>query len=218
MLDARARNWRFLVPHEPPGMLLLPNADELAEPAALAAPTELADLSGSVLVPPGPDGAALLPVGRFPAVGASDLAAGTRGGTRRQSLRLLTELAAAVAPGGWLCVGFANARYPRSPLSRGSLPLPAVRRTLHRAGLATPAVYAALPDHRHPALLVPLARPAELTFALTHLVPTYEPAGARWPRLRRRMLQAQRWAALAAPHQVRSATVPAYCLLARRPP
>jgi hypothetical protein len=191
MTDARTTNWRFVVPDEPPGMLVLP-VDWPSQRPHLAP-------------------------GTLPAVVALDLAAGTRRRTRRECTRLLGELASALVPGGWLCVGFANAHYPRAPWRRGALTLPAARRALARAGLGAATVYAALPDHRSPAMLVPLTRPAELSFALAHLIPTYEPAGAAHPRLRRRLLQLQRWAALAAPGTLRTATVPAYCVLTRRP-
>lgn len=214
MADARASNWRFLVPDEPAGMLVLPVGDETADvpPPAQATPAGLIPAAR-----PAADGDHPLQTGAYPAVVALDVAAGTLHATRRQCWRRLAELAAAVAPGGWLCVGFANAHYPRSPWQSGALTPTVADRALRRAGLGPAVVYAALPDHRHPALLVPLARPAELRFALQHLVPTYEPAGTAHPRARRRLLQAQRSAALAAPQALRAAFVPAYCLLSRRP-
>jgi hypothetical protein len=192
MTDARTLNWRFLVPDEPVGMLVLPVGDEPGD-----------------RTPPA--------LGTVPAVVALDLAAATGHPTRRQCRQLLTKLSTAVAPGGWLCVGFANAYYPRAPWRRGALTLTGASRTMRRAGLGPATVYAALPDHRHPALLVPLTGPDELRFALENLIATYEPAGPALPRLRRRLLQAQRRAALAAPPALRAATVPAYCLLSRRP-
>jgi hypothetical protein len=214
MADARALNWRFLVPDEPAGMLVLPVDDETAD---ISPPDRVTTQSPIPAARTAADGDHPLRNGAYPAVVALDVAAATRRATRRECRRRLAELAAAVAPGGWLCVGFANAHYPRSPWQRGALTLAAAGRTLRRAGLGPTVVYAALPDHRHPALLVPLTGPEELRFALQYLVPTYEPAGAPHPRARRRLLQAQRSAALAAPPALRAAIVPAYCLLSRRP-
>jgi hypothetical protein len=213
MADARASNWRFVVPDEPAGMLELPVDDEPVDVPALA----LAAVPGPVPAARTSADGGHLRTGKYPAVVALDVAGSTRRPTRRECTRRLAELAAAVAPGGWLCVGFANAHYPRSPWQPGSLTPALAERTLRRAGLEPATVYAALPDHRHPAMLIPLSGPAELQFALQHLVPTYEPAGAAHPRLRRRLLHAQRSAALAAPPVLRAALVPAYCLLSRRP-
>jgi hypothetical protein len=204
MTDARSLNWRFVVPDEPSGLLLLPMGDERTDSS----------------VPARRDGAGVFVApadGTFPAVAAADLAAWTRRGGRRESARLLAQLCSTVTPGGWLCVGFANARYPGSPRWRRSLRLHAVRRVLRQSGMAAPEVYACLPDHRRPGLLVPLHRGAELDFVLRKLFLTYTPADSSWPRLRRRVLGLMHHGALSAPHGARAALVPGFCLVSRRP-
>jgi hypothetical protein len=204
MVDARRLNWRFVVPDEPGGLLLLPIGEE-----------------GDVhRVPSFQDGAGTLPrehAGAFPAIAAADLAGWTRHGGRSNSAGLLADLCAEVSPGGWLCVGFANSLYPRLSQRQGSMRLHAARRVLHRSGMAEPEVYACLPSHRRPGLLVPLRRPAELDFVLHRLFLTYAPTDARWPRLRRHLLALMQRCAVAAPHRVRVALAPGYCLVSRRP-
>lgn len=203
MADARALNWRFVVPDEPVGLLLLPVGDETTDTALVARRHEIRP--------------AFPREGTVPAVAVADLPGWTRHGGRRESARLLEQLCAAVAPGGWLCVGFANARYPGSPRWRRSLRLRAVRRVLRRSGMGAPEVYACLPDHRRPGLLVPVQRAAELDHVLSRLFLTYVPDGAAWLRLRRHALSLMRGSAAAAPHRVRAAFVPGYCLVSRRP-
>jgi hypothetical protein len=204
MTDARTLNWRFVVPDEPSGLLLLPVDDESTESSVLA----LREGTGAFLIPAD---------GTFPAVAAADLTAWTRRGGRRESARLLAQLCSTVSPGGWLCIGFANARYPGSPRWRRSLRLHAVRRVLRRSGMRAPEIYACLPDHRRPGLLVPLQRSAELDFVLRKLFLTYTSADSTWPGLRRRVLGLMHRAAVSAPHGARAALVPGYCLVSRRP-
>jgi hypothetical protein len=201
-VDARLLNWRFLVPREPEGLLLLPAGGE-ALPGAVAAAR---DRLGSPVLD-----------GRYPAVAAADLAAWASRRQQAVTMRLLASLAAVVAPGGWLCVGFPNRWYPAAPARAGSLSLTAAIRTLQRSGMTAPEVYAALPDQRRPAFLVPLARPAEMDHMLRVLFETTVPAGGRGAITLRRVLSALRRAALAAP-QTRRYLVPAYYLIARRPP
>jgi hypothetical protein len=202
MTDARRLNWRFVVPDARPG-LLLPVGDEQVEGWARARR--------------GPDGRPDLPprdsVG---AVAVGDLAAWTRRPGRAGTADLLHELCAAVEPGGWVCLGFGNARFPLARRGR-SASLPAVRRALAHAGMAPPAVYACLPHHRSPAMIVPLERRQELDHVLDRLFLTYAPAGSSFPRLRRRLLAGLRAATRAAPHRLRAAAVPGYLLVARRP-
>jgi hypothetical protein len=204
MPDARTLNWRYVVPDEPPGMLLLPVAGETTDRAVVATPGGLAQLLA--------DDAA------FPAVAVMDLPSWSEHGGRAGSARLLGRLCGAVEPGGWLCLGFANARYPGSWRRSRTLRLRTVRRVLKRSGMAAPEVYAGLPHHTRPGILVPLRRRAELDFVLHHLFLTYAPADGRAPRLQRTALRLMRQAAVAGPHRGRSAFVPAYCLVTRRLP
>jgi hypothetical protein len=204
MTDARTLNWRFVVPGEPPGLLLLPVDDESTDTSVRAA-DDLDDLLGGA------------PRAGFPAVVAADLPAWTGHGGRRESARLLARLCDAVAPGGWVCVGFANPRYPGSAWQRAPLRLGAVRRVLGRSGIRNPRIYGCLPGHRHPGLLVPLDRAAELDYVLRTLFFTYTPADASWPRLRRRVLGLLRHGLIAAPHRLRRALVPGYLVVGERP-
>jgi hypothetical protein len=187
--DARTANWRFVVPDEPPGMVVLPTQRSEAEP-----------LAG---------------VGPFPAVAVPDLTGWSLDG-RRATAGLLGDLCRSVAPGGWLCLGFANALYPGAP-RRGALRLAAVRRVLRRSGLDPAEVYLGLPGHRGPALLVPAGRRAELDYVLQRLFLTYTPPDSAAPRLRRRLLAAARGVAVVVPHPLRAALAPGYVVVARRP-
>jgi hypothetical protein len=199
-VDARLLNWRFVVPGEPEGLLLLP------------ADTET--LPGAVVPERGVFGPAQLDR-RYPAVAVPDLAAWAPP-SRRAASGLLATLAAAVAPGGWLCVGFPNRWYPAAPLRAGSISLRAALRVIRRAGLTGTDVYAALPDQRRAAYLVPLARPAEMDHMLRVLFETSFPATGRGAVAGRRILSAARRMALATP-RTRRRLVPAYYLVAGKP-
>ncbi len=198
-VDARVLNWRFIVPDEPAGMLLLP-ADGETLPAAV---TPERDALKRMLLDR-----------RYPAVAVPDLAAWVSQG---RPSRLLAALAAAVAPGGWLCAGFPNRWYPAAPLRAGSLSLTAALGVMRRAGLTGAEVYAALPDQRRAAFLVPLARPAEMDHMLRTLFETSFPASGRGALAGRRILAILRRVALATP-RARRHVVPAYYLVAGKPP
>jgi hypothetical protein len=200
-VDARLLNWRFVVPGEPAGLLLLP-ADTETLPGAVAA--ERGAFSRAQLDR------------RYPAVAIPDLAAWVPRGRPAETSHLLASLAAAVAPGGWLCVGFPNRWYPAAPLRAGSLSLRGALSVIRRAGLTRPEVYAALPDQRRAAFLVPLARPAEMDHMLRVFFETSIPAGGRSAFAGRRILSAARRAALAAP-RARRHLLPAYYLVAGKP-
>jgi hypothetical protein len=200
-VDARLLNWRFVVPDEPDGLLLLPAGAEM--------------LPGAVMPAPGRLTRTLLDR-HYPAVVVPDLAAWAPHGRPAGASRLLADLAATVAPGGWLCAGFPNRWYPAGPWRAGSTSLPAALRAVGRAGLAGAEVYAALPDQRRAAFLVPLARPAEMDHMLRVLFETSFPSGGRGAVAIRRILSALRRAALAAP-RTRRHLVPAYYLVAQRP-
>ena len=135
---------------------------------------------------------------------------------QRAAAHLLADLAAAVAPGGWLCVGFPNRWYPGAPLRAGSLSSGRAVRTIRRAGLTGAELYAALPEQRRAAFLVPLARRSEMDYMLRVLFDTSFPAGGRGAVASRRILSVLRRVALAAP-RARQHFVPAYYLVARRP-
>lgn len=200
-VDARLLNWRFVVPGEPRGLLLL-QADTETLPGAVT--TGKGFLSQTLLTE------------RYPAVVAPDLAVWVSHGRGTDASRLLTALAAAVAPGGWLCVGFPNRWYAAAPLRAGSLSLLAALHAVRRAGLSETEVYAALPDQRRAAFLVPLTRPAEMNHMLRALFETSFPAGGRGAIAFRRILSVLRRAACAAP-RARRHFMPAYYLVAKRP-
>jgi hypothetical protein len=190
--DARTLNWRFVVPDEPPGLLFLPPGG-------------------------GPGGlATALGGGPYPAVAATDLGSLTR---RRpaEAGRMLARLCAAVAPGGWLCAGFANAGYPGTPPLVGGLRVQTARRVVRRAGLSEPDVYFALPHQRCPALLVPATRAVELDHVLRQLFLTYVPGDGAWAMAQRHLLAALRRGALRTPHLVRTLLAPGFYVVARRP-
>jgi hypothetical protein len=201
-VDARLLNWRFIVPAEPKGLLLLPAGAET--------------LPGAVTPGKDPSGGPRLPDPRYPAIAAPDLAAWLPRGRRGGAACLLADLAAAVAPGGWLCAGFANRWYPLAPLRPGSLSSGRALRTIRRAGLTEPQLYAALPGQRRAAFLVPLARRAEMDYMLRFLFQTSTPERGRGAVAFRRILRALRLAALLAP-RARRHLVPAYYLIAQRP-
>lgn len=201
-MDARLLNWRFIVPAEPTGLLLLPAGAET--------------LPGAVTPGKDPSGGPRLREPRYAAIAAPDLAAWLPRGRRGAAARLLADLAAAVAPGGWLCAGFANRWYPVAPLRPGSLSSARAVRTVRRVGLTEPQLYAALPGHRRAAFLVPLARRAEMDYMLRFLFQTCTPERGRGAVAFRRILRALRRAALGTP-RARRHLVPAYYLVARRP-
>lgn len=201
-VDARLLNWRFIVPTEPTGLLLLPAGAET--------------LPGAVTPGKGPSGGPRLCEPRYPAIAAPDLATWLPHGRRGAAARLLADLAAAVAPGGWLCAGFANRWYPVAPLRPGSLSSVRALRTVRRSGLTAPQLYAALPGQRRAAFLVPLARRTEMDYMLRFLFQTSTPARGRGALAFRRILRVLRGAALLTP-RARRYLVPAYYLVAQRP-
>ena len=76
MPDARTLNWRFIVPDEPVGLLLLAVGDESTDSAVPASRDRAGDSPVLASAP-------------FPAIAAADLAAWTGHGGRRESARLL---------------------------------------------------------------------------------------------------------------------------------
>lgn len=198
--DARLLNWRFIVPGEPAGLLLLPADGET--------------LPGSVT--PRRGCVRQLQDRRFPAVAVPDLGTWLPRQRRGGAARLLADLATAVTPGGWLCAGFANRWYPIAPWRTGSLSSGHAIRTVRRAGLTETELYAALPGQRRAAFLVPLARRDEMDHMLRVLFETSFPQRGHGVAAFRRILCAARRIALASP-RARRHLVPAYYLVAKRP-
>lgn len=195
-IDARASNWRYVLPSQTARAVVV-------EPGGTSMDRALS----------GPALAAVV----VPDLGAWVHRRGAGPGRRPTARHLLEDLCGQVAPGGWMCVGFANPWYPARPLGRGSLALPTARGVLSRTGMTLESTYVGLPDHRHPALLVPAGRPAELDHVLRRMLPTYLPPGVPLPRLSRRVMAVLRGAAARTPQRWRVALLPGYLLLARRP-
>lgn len=194
--DARASNWRYAIPAEPARALVL-------DPGGASIDSALSGPALEAVVVPDL-GACLEHLGAGPDPG-------------RTAEHLLEDLCSRVAPGGWMCVAFANPWYPARPLARGSLALWTARRVLSRSGMTLESTYVGLPDHRHPALLVPVDRPAELDHVLRRMVPTYVSPGVPLPRLSRRVMAILRAAAARTPQRLRVPLLPGYLLVARRP-
>lgn len=202
-LDARALNWRFVVPDEPEGLLLLGVDGEA--------------LPGAIMPEPGSEELRFaLRNGPFPAVVVADLGRWSRL-TGDAPAALLARLADAVAPGGWLFAGMANPWYPLRPLARGSLSVGRAERSLRRGGLNCVELYLAFPDHRCPAYLVPRAGWAELeTFLRRFFIPYAGTTRGRRGRALQIVLTIMHRAALHAPHRLRAALAPAACIVSGR--
>jgi hypothetical protein len=203
-LDARSLNWRFVVPGEPDGMLLLPVDGERLGNAIV--PDRTAEGLHSALR-----------LGPYPAVAVPDL--GSWSPLVGSSTQLMGMLADAVLEGGWLYTGFANALFPGHPLSRGSLRLEAAHRCFGRRGSWTIERFVPMPDQRCPAYLVPTARSEEMDYFLRRLFFPYAGGDQRSrSRIVRRGLWMARIVALASPAWTRVQLAPAFALVARRSP
>lgn len=202
--DARLENWRLVVPEEAASMLVLPAAG--GAEAAAAVP-------GATVVSPERTALTEALAARYDGVVIQDLAAwGALAGDG--SAALLSRAAAAIRDGGWIYAAFPNAWVPRKPKG---LSLAKALRILRSAGLGDAAAYAALPDHRRPAWLVPVGRRAELDVFLRRMAFAYVPFGPPMvARAAAQVMQAGRKAGLAAPHRLRVRLAPAYALVARR--
>lgn len=188
--DARAGNWRFVLPSTPPDPLVLDQLSGIPDPVTAHR--------------------------TCPAIVAPDLAAWA---PRTSSAELLGQLGELVAPGGWLLVGFANPWFPgHQRVSGGALGLGAAVRGLREHRLRPTICFAALPDHRHPVALVPIDRRDELDDLLLRVPATYVSNGTRAPRTNRRTRQVARRCAVLAPHRLRVAALPGFFLLAECPP
>jgi SAM-dependent methyltransferase len=200
--DVRWLNWRFVVPDEPQGLLLLPVGHERVPGAVVPE-----DVGGSL-----PD---VLSPRRFPAIVAADLHPwfSLVGGP----LRLVETLADSVRPGGWLYVGWANPLHPSRARSLGvATTASRVEQTLRRHGYSDVRRYLAFPHHRCPAYLV-RAGGAELDYFLRRLAFPYADAKHRHAHpWRVRARAGALAAAIAAPDFLRVPLAPAFSIMAIR--
>lgn len=214
VIDHRPLNWRFVVPSEPDGLLLLAAADEAGE------------VPGAVVCDPGR--AALRErSGSYPAVVIADLGhwarteAAHRGvgrGRGGSAKELLAEAAAAVAPGGWLYASFANPWYPLRSNGGAGLTLAAAAGVLRGAGLQPSSSWLAFPDQRTTAYLVPAGGGPELEYFMrTFFFPYATGGSARKARIKQRALTLMRRVSLVAPPRLRSRFAPAFAIVAERP-
>ena len=204
-MDARVSNWSFLVPSAD-RFLLLPIRDE--DPSGAVVPSERSarGLADALVAAP------------FPLVGVPALAA-WRSVADGDGARLLERLAGAVAPGGWLYVGFPNAWYPGYAGRAGSLTEDRVRAVLSAAGLQPVATYLAFPHERTPAYLIERDDPAALRYFLERLSFPYVEGPDRWKsRGKQLALAAARRGALVAPSGLRARFAPGLAVTARRVP
>ncbi|NUP53914.1 MAG: hypothetical protein HOW97_42335, partial [Catenulispora sp.] len=140
-VDARALNWRFVLPDaEAAEQLVLASEDETlpgAVTVALAAarrdPAGVAAFLESAITE-----------GPYPSVVVGDLTAWSKA-LRTRPVPLLTRLADAVRPGGTVFAGFGNRRCPSRPFAAGTLTLKRAGRALDRAGLTVAQQYVAMP-------------------------------------------------------------------------
>jgi hypothetical protein len=212
VIDHRPLNWRFVVPGEPNGLLLLAAADEAGEvPGAVVCDPERAALRGRT--------------GPYPAVVLADLGrwAETGGGRRggrgrgREARELLAEAAAAVAPGGWLYASFANPWYPLRS-GGGGLTLATAATVLGGAGLQPTSTWLVFPDQRTAAYLVPAGGGPELEYFMrTFFFPYATDGSARKARIKQRALTLMRRVSLVAPARLRARFAPAFAVVAERP-
>jgi SAM-dependent methyltransferase len=194
-VDARELNWRFVVPDDRGAVLL--DAARARDFAGAASPLREA-LTG------GPFGAVVL---RDLSAWAVDL----------RPTAVVAAVAVAVAPGGWMCALVANRAFPAAWRRRDALRLRAVLSALRAAGLERASVHVALPDADRPAMLVDARPRSALDHVLRDMLLTYVPGGSASARLARRCLVMCRAVGARAPHALRVALAPGYCVVARRP-
>jgi hypothetical protein len=202
LTDARLDNWTYAVP---PAVrtLLLPVCDERPANAVLAQ----RNAAGMTTV---------LADGPYDGVAAPDLS-GWAAEMNRPAAELLAQLAAVVAPGGWIYAGVLPPLCPLRPGGPGALSTRRARRTLHRAGLVTDRCWIVLPSLRRPAFLVPAERSAELDYFLTAIFfPHVESTNPVLGRATRTALRLGRQFALRAPPSARLACAPGAAVLGVR--
>lgn len=131
--------------------------------------------------------------------------------------QVLLRLCDLVPAGGWLLVGFSNPWHHPLGARHSGLGLTRAVRRMHARGLVVRDCYAALPDNRRAAVLVPVRRRGELDDLLRRVPVTYVDHDARAPRAQRRLRQLALPCVVAGPHRVRVALLPSYFVLAWRP-
>jgi hypothetical protein len=212
VIDHRPLNWRFVVPSEPEGLLLLAAADEAGEvPGAVVCDPKGALLRGRSGSYPA---VVIADLGRWARTKARHRGAG-RGGNAKE---LLAEAAAAVAPGGWLYASFANPWYPLHSNGGAGLTLAAAAAVLRGAGLQPSSTWLVFPDERTTAYLVPAGAGSELEYFMrTFFFPYATGGSARKARVKQRALTLMRRVSLVAPAGLRSRFAPAFAIVAERP-
>lgn len=204
MTDARTLNWGHVVPAAEGRTLLLAVGDEAVEGAVVPLRTSTAF-------------DAALAEGPYSAVVAVDLSRWTAV-TGRTALRLLGDLAAVVAPGGYLYAGFPGRLYPLHLTARGAAVHWRARRVVRRRGLDVVSLYVTLPGASCPAIIVPVDTPWELDYVLRHLSFPYATSSRPLVgRLRQQALRAMQSLASRAPHSLRVAGSPAHAVVAFHP-
>ncbi|NUR59954.1 MAG: hypothetical protein HOV87_14975 [Catenulispora sp.] len=212
-LDARALNWRFVLP-EAAGQLILASHRETLPGAVTAS---LADARTD------PRSAAAflksaIAEGPYESVVVADLS-GWSTVLRTRPEQLLKRLAGAVQPAGALFAAFGNRHYPASPFAAGTLSLKAASAALSSAGFTVTNQYIAIPDQRCPALLIPVsASGAELAYVLQNILFPYTDSTSKLKgRLKQILLSTMQHGAQAVPPMLRFRLAPAYAVVGVRP-
>jgi len=202
--DARALNWRFIVPGETQRSLLL-SVDGERLPGWISPPLTRSGLSGAL-------------VGRrYPAVVAVDASRWSHR-LRIPPAHLLGRLAEAVDPGGYLCVGFANPWYPGAPGAAGSLSGAGAERVIAEGGLQLHHRYLAFPSVDCPAYLVDRDDAACVSYFVHRISIPFVAGSGISARAKQRVLRAMRRIAIVAPHSERVRFAPGTVIVARRSP
>jgi hypothetical protein len=199
--DARPLNWRFIVPDEPSGILLLGVGDERVDDAVVP-PRRREDLDLA------------LEKTRYPAIVCADLG-GWAAVAGTGSRALLARLSASLEPGGWLYAVVENRAYPRRPARSGSMTLSSARAAFTAGGLEDVRPFIVLPEASSPAYVISLSDEHAFAHFLRHLFVPYVPGGSVQVRMERQVLAATSRVALRLPHRARTPLAPAFALLGR---
>ena len=203
--DARLLNWRFVVPPSHERLLLL-SVDHESVPDAIVPARSAKELAFA------------LREGPFTGIVVGDLAAWQFIHVDGEgSSELLPRLISSLTDDGWLYAGLPGRWSPGALLRGGRFTSRAIERSLRAAGFAEVRTYFALPSQRCPAYLVSADRRAELDYFLSRLFfPYVGSSSPRTARLKQRLLDWGRWAALRVPHRVRVALSPGMAVVATR--